>query len=244
MQNLPSSRHVQRVLNDPNAALELKQRYLDRLRKSDALGSLTQSSLVVSSIRALLAKGKIEDPEDKKMIKEATRFLRAPTEVLSDLDRHAYNIREVLTVYRQQGKDVPLEIGSLYSQLVSLVSQQIRLLCKSDKMWIEEAIAFLDAPTELVSDIERHASNIGEVLAGYMQQGEDFPPEIDALHCQLSSLLYRHYVTSFKTESGKHPCRTEKVKLAYSYALDIAKALSRGYQDDSFLKEVESLHTK
>lgn len=111
----------------------------------------------------------------------------------------------------------------------------------TDRRLIAEATAFIETPTENLSDIMRYTSNIGEVLSGYMMQGAEAPPEVDALHGHLHALLCQYHIRSVRTELKQAAPDFPRIQDSMRLALGFAKILSKGYRDDSLLQEVQEL---
>ncbi|MFC1810563.1 hypothetical protein ACFLZH_03625 [Patescibacteria group bacterium] len=107
-----------------------------------------------------------------------------------------------------------------------------------DQKIVREAIAFIENPTENLSDIMSHTTIIAQVLAGYMMQGADEPPEIDAIHAYLLALQCINRVKfveeGFAQESPDFP----EINKAANRGKDWAETLSKGYNDDAFYVSV------
>lgn len=145
----------------------------------------------------------------------------------------------------------PSVVGALPALQTGEIAAAIRALLAGetikdagDRRHIEEALAFVNAPTQDLSDIERHASSVGEVCGGYFMQGAEPPPEVDALnkHCQM--LLCWHYLSDAEAQLAQVPRDPAKIAYSVGFAMDIATTVSKQYHDDSLLKEARALQEK
>lgn len=106
-----------------------------------------------------------------------------------------------------------------------------------DKRIIAAAIAFLDAPTEDLSDIRKHAEAVGEVMSGYFMNGSEPPQEIDELNGRLQILLCMYYVNLAKRLIAEKSDDLEAVQFAMRFALDIARTYIKGYPNNAVFQE-------
>lgn len=109
----------------------------------------------------------------------------------------------------------------------------------TDRRLVAEATAFIEAPTGNLSDIVKHLSNIGEVLGGYMMQGADAPPQVDAMHAHLLGLQCQYHIAAVKAELKQASPDLSKIQRSLFLASEPAKNLSKGYKDDTLLKELQ-----
>lgn len=114
-------------------------------------------------------------------------------------------------------------------------------IADEDKRHIAEALEFMNAPTQSLPDIARHASSIGEVLGGYYMQGAEPPPEVDALNRHFQMLLCQCHMNNAATGLEQVPLNLPEIRHAVQFALDIAKTFAKGYHDDSLLKQTLAL---
>ena len=109
-----------------------------------------------------------------------------------------------------------------------------------DKRRLEEAMAFLESP-ESKSDVAgliKHSSNVAEVMGGYEMQGQEAPKEIDGINLQLTKLLCQAYIDEVKKELKVETPHQELIAHGIKMALDVAKVLSKGYKDETYLGQV------
>jgi hypothetical protein len=113
----------------------------------------------------------------------------------------------------------------------------------ADRTILADAIAFLEAPQsqEVASNVSIHAANVAQVMAGFEMQGQDAPPEIDAVYMRLTLQECQQHIHAARTEARKPIADKAAALHAITLALDVAKILARGYKNDSMLKEAEVL---
>jgi hypothetical protein len=109
-----------------------------------------------------------------------------------------------------------------------------------DRKLVIEAATFLASPTGALPDIVSHATNMGEVIGGYMMQGKDVPLEVDALHGQLLTLLCQHHIDAVKRELSQASPDLLKAEHSMRLALDAGKVLAKGYNDAIWIAEIET----
>lgn len=105
-----------------------------------------------------------------------------------------------------------------------------------DRKLMEEALTFLDAPTNNLSDIRRLAEAIGEAMA-YGQEH----PSFDALNRKFQTLLFQYYFGDAETKLTQEPRDLEGGRHSLAFALDIAKTFSKGYGVGTLLAQVLAL---
>ena len=154
----------------------------------------------------------------------------------------------------------PLDVGDPYPSriaehhLVTLKSQTSKVLNDAiallenggvedpiDQKIVLDAIELIKNPPEDLEEIKTHGTNIGAVVAGYYEQGNEPPPAIDAIHKYFWSLecINRLNFVEEKLEQGSEIM--EEIELAMAIALKCATTLADGYKDDSLLKAVNEL---
>lgn len=112
---------------------------------------------------------------------------------------------------------------------------------ETDRRTVAEAAAFIENPTENLSDIMKHTTHIGQLLGDYMVQGIDAPGEIDAMHAYLLSLQCINRINFVEAELEKGSADSSEINQAMVLALDWATILSRGYSDTTLLNAVNEL---
>lgn len=112
---------------------------------------------------------------------------------------------------------------------------------ETDRGFIEGAVAFIENPTENLSDIMVHTTHIGEVLGGYDLQGTHPPPEIDAMHAYLLALQCINQMNFVEQELEQGTPDFSAIHSAMVRAYDWATILAKGYKDVTFLNAVNSL---
>ncbi len=113
-----------------------------------------------------------------------------------------------------------------------------------DREKIEKAAAFIENPTENLSDIMGHTTFIGHVMFGYMTQGEEYPPEIDALNGYLIALQCINRISFIEGEFAQGSPDSSKIQEAIALGSPWAKRLSKWYDDDAFLNTFNELRDR
>jgi hypothetical protein len=131
-----------------------------------------------------------------------------------------------------------LQTGEATAAIRTLLGKE-QIEDPGDRKLMEEALAFLDAPTNNLSDIQRIAEAIGEAMA-YGQEH----PSFDALNRRFQTLLFQYYLDDATTQLTREPRDLAAGQHALTFALDIAKTFSKGYLDDSLLKQALALKTQ
>ena len=135
----------------------------------------------------------------------------------------------------------------LKSQTSRIISAMRTLLANGtiedevDRILIEEAVTFIEKPTEDYLDIQGHTTNIGQVLGGYEMQGVDLPQEIDEIHRYLLGLQCVNRIKCIEEELEKDSPDASKMQNAMVQLLDLITILTRGYKDDTLLNAIEQL---
>jgi hypothetical protein len=112
---------------------------------------------------------------------------------------------------------------------------------ESDRGIVDGAIAFIKNPTEELSIIMSKTTILGQVLGGYLMQGADIPPEIDAIHGYFLGLQCISKIKLIEVELLKGDPDSVKIQGAMARGLDWAKTLSKGYNDNTFLDAFNEL---
>ncbi len=115
---------------------------------------------------------------------------------------------------------------------------------ETDRSLVVAAVAFVENPTENLTDIMNHTTNIGLVLGGYEMQGVDVPPAIDAMHSYLFALQCINRIDFVEEELKKSPQASPEIQQAMVFALDWATILSKGYKDDTYLTAIRGLQAR
>lgn len=115
---------------------------------------------------------------------------------------------------------------------------------ETDRGIVESAAAFLENPTEDLSEIMGHTTNIGAVLGGYEMQGADVPAAIDAMHAHFLALQCVNRMNFVEEELEKGSAGSAELQRIMAMALDWATILSRGYKDGTFLAAVNELQER
>ena len=103
-----------------------------------------------------------------------------------------------------------------------------------DQGIVRGAIAFIENPSEELSGIMSQTTIIAQVLAGYMMQGLDYPPEVDAIHGYLFGLQCISIIKLIEQAVNSPDSSAVKIKKLMKRGRDWAKTLSKGYHDDTF----------
>ena len=142
----------------------------------------------------------------------------------------------------------PSQVDALPAPQTGEIARAVQVLLEhgtivdaADRRIIAGSLEFLNAPTQNLPDIERHASAIGEVMCGYDMQGAVPPSEVDALNRHLQTLLCQAHMSNARTGLALVPCDPERVRYSARFAVDIATTFSKGYHDDTLLKQALAL---
>ena len=113
---------------------------------------------------------------------------------------------------------------------------------EADKKVLEEAMSFIENPTDKLSEIMEHASRVGMVNSGYEMQGMDVPAEIDNMHHYILALQGLNRLNYIEEELEKGaPSDAQNIQEAMAWAASAADNLSRGYKDNTLLDAVTEL---
>lgn len=116
---------------------------------------------------------------------------------------------------------------------------------ETDRGIVEAAAAFLEKPTENLSEIMSHTSNIGAVFGGYEMMGMDIPPALDAMYACLLALQCINRINFVEGEIEKGSALiSPEIQDAMAMALDRATAFSRAYKDGALLAAVNQLQER
>ncbi len=148
--------------------------------------------------------------------------------------------------------DSPKEIGPLFSSdtlpapqtgeitaAIRALLGQVPIEDPGDRKLMEEALTFLDAPTNNLSDIQRIAEAIGEAMA-YGQ----VHPSFDALNRKFQELLFQYYFGDAVMKLAQEPRDFAGGQHSLTFALDIARTFSKGYGDGTLLDQALALQQK
>jgi len=124
---------------------------------------------------------------------------------------------------------------------IATLLEQGAIQDETDRQLVVEAVAFIENPTENLSEIMNHTTNIGIVEGGYDMQGAETPPEIIAMHGYLFALQCINQINFIENELEQSSPDSAKIKQALALALDWATILSRGYKDHTLLSAVNEL---
>jgi len=139
---------------------------------------------------------------------------------------------EIVSVSKPNTREVTAALRALL--------QREPLSDATDESLIAEAMAFVEVPTDDYAAIKKHGENIGIVLSGYLQQGMESPPEIDALHKYYQILLCRNRMDFVRAELQQGAPDQEAIRSQVRMARMYAKAVKE-YGDGTLLEEVEEL---
>lgn len=112
---------------------------------------------------------------------------------------------------------------------------------ETDRRFVAEAVKFIENPTENLSDIMLHTTEIGQILGGYEMQEKNAPSEIDAMHAYLLTLQCINRINFVEKSLEQGSPYSSEIQHAMVLALDWATILSRGYQDNTLLSAVNEL---
>lgn len=115
---------------------------------------------------------------------------------------------------------------------------------ETDRQLAIAAARFVQSPTSNLVEIDGHMQNMSEVIMSYMMAGSEAPPEVDALHCDILKLYCQHQIDAAKAELEKVPIDPEALDLAMRMALDSGQNLAKGYENPSYLEEVQMLQAR
>ncbi len=114
-----------------------------------------------------------------------------------------------------------------------------------DRMALSAASEFLKSPTRELSEIAKHASDVGQIVCmSYEMMDLPVPPEIDAMHHQLQILHCQYHIASVEAELARSPADPEIIKHSLAQALSDAKIIAKGYRDETWLKEVQAMEQR
>ncbi len=138
-----------------------------------------------------------------------------------------------------------VDTAATVSAIQALLSSET-ITDPTDKRNLEAATSFLASltGTEALADISKHGSAVAEVMSGYEMQGNDVPPEIDAVYLKLTVLQCQFHIDVVQAEMRQASPDKAKMQHPMKLALDIAKILAKGYKDDSKLQEVQALQSQ
>ena len=146
-----------------------------------------------------------------------------------------------------QPRFTPELIIKLNSQKTNVLGSLSALLERNgindeiDKKLVVEAMAFVENPSEDISVIMKQTTLIGQVLGGYMMQGEEAPAEIDALHGYLLAVQCVNRMKFMEDEIEKGNPFSHEVNEAKDRVFEWAEILSKGYNDPSCLNAIIEL---
>jgi hypothetical protein len=135
-----------------------------------------------------------------------------------------------------------VDTGAIGKAIQVLLSSNI-LTDPTDKRIIGEATQFLESSAEPdnLSEITKQASAVAEVMSGFDMQGIAVPRAIDFIYLKLTVLEYRHHVNTVKVELAKSSPDKVVMQQPMRLALGVAKILAKGYENASYLTEVQAL---
>ena len=114
----------------------------------------------------------------------------------------------------------------------------------TDRVTITAATAFIKNPSEYLPGIQIHMNRVDEVIAGYMEQEKDAPPEIAALAAYFFILQCVNRIEFVESRIALGDADSPEVTKAMILAKDWATTLSKGYKDDTMLNAVRALSLK
>ncbi len=136
-----------------------------------------------------------------------------------------------------------IDTGSVTGKIQHLLTDEI-LTDPVDRKIIEEALLFLQSPTESIEEIKRHTSDVGSVVAGYMIRGEEPPAEIDAIYGQLITMNCQFHIDLVKAEKAAAEPDDSTIQKCMLVALNLAREIAKEYGNASCLAEVERLQNE
>jgi hypothetical protein len=159
-----------------------------------------------------------------------------PESAQSEVKKHDPLTPDLSLKLKSQTKKVLDDIGALFKSETIKDEADIKIL--------NDAKSFIESPTENLEEITKHSTNVGHVMDGYEQQGEDVPPAIDEMHRYLMTLLCVNRIKYIEDEIAKGNATSPEVKYAMKMADDRATHLSRGYKDDTLLTATSKLQER
>ncbi|MFC1656009.1 hypothetical protein ACFL3C_04010 [Patescibacteria group bacterium] len=190
--------------------------------------------------------GKGEEPENVRIDDSALVHFRKKLDVETeedDIGEIMEGIKKASTVVYRKGdvyyREAPISpdlLLELELQKEKILSDIAILLEEGgieddvDQKIVREAIALIENPSENLEDIMPHTTNVAQVLAGYMMQGAEEPPEIDAMHGYLLALQCINRVKFAEEEFAQESPDVAAINKAYSRGVDWAKTLDKGYR--------------
>lgn len=135
-----------------------------------------------------------------------------------------------------------LQTGTVLSEIAALIESGP--IDETDREPINEAVAFIENPTEDLLDIMKHTYSIGLVVSGYMMQGADVPPAIDAMNGYLLAFQCINRMSFVEREVREGDPNSSEVKDYISIALSEAITLSREYKGGNILSAVNELRSR
>lgn len=122
--------------------------------------------------------------------------------------------------------------------------ERITIEDEVDRNRVMKAGVFIENPTENLSDIRSNTTSIAHVVAGYMMQGAECPPEIDAMHGYLMALQCINLMKFIEEALVQGAFDQLVIQDAMIRGKGNAKNLSKAYNDDTFLNAFDELQDK
>lgn len=113
-----------------------------------------------------------------------------------------------------------------------------------DRKILKRIIAFIENPTEDLSDIMGHTTSVGQVLSGYEMQGAQSPPEIDAMHGYLVALQCINRINFIEEELVQGSPDSSEVQQAMRRGLGWARVLLNADSDGAFFDAFNELQDR
>lgn len=118
----------------------------------------------------------------------------------------------------------------------------------ADQDIVIAAMGFMENPMGFFEHIKPNTTNVGAVVGGYAQMGQDCPPEIDALHGWFWGLQCVDRMICAERlaqgPEGSSPATVVEIQEALTQAHRAASILSNGYKDPTFLAAVDQLRSR
>ncbi len=139
---------------------------------------------------------------------------------------------ESLEIVRPEVSARP-EIGEILES-VRLLLTDGTIEDADDRKTIEEALAFLENPTEDFEEIKRHLKDIGMVLAYNYREIKDQPPALNDINRRLFTLASQQCINLIEAELKNKASESQRLQELLMTALNFTGVLVK-YYDDSVL---------
>ncbi|EKD94042.1 MAG: hypothetical protein ACD_28C00003G0003 [uncultured bacterium] len=113
-----------------------------------------------------------------------------------------------------------------------------------DRAILSEAATFIETPTESLEEIKSHTTAMGQVLAGYVMQGEDTPPAINVLDAYLWTLQCINRIQFVEEALEREGAYSPDIAQAMLFAFDWATMLLSGHKNHAPFDAVKELQER